>query len=298
MNLFRIFFLLLLLTLNPLWGRGVSGIYLKGRAIVEGEEVRLSSVARIPDGLEDRILMKNLTRPVFVGSKEIQKVYADLDPIVTGKETLVLPLNHALEPSEITDSLSDEIKKKHPNEEFRLTFISGETKVPSEGVQLRWANLSSRLHPGQLMASLEIFFQNQKVHTLRIRFQVEQKVKVLKASRPLNKGIKIEPEDFKEEETLTDEEILDSPGADLLGSTLLKDMNDGEIFRKKHVRKIQDVQRGGEILMIYHKGSLVLKTKVKALSSGNIGEEVQVTTHSREGQMKVKVVDKNTVVTE
>ncbi|RHX93842.1 flagella basal body P-ring formation protein FlgA [Leptospira yasudae] len=297
MNVFRIF-LFLLLAANPLLGRGVSGIYLKGRAIVDGEDVLLSSVARIPDGFEDRVLVKNLKRPIYIGSKEILNVYGDLEPNVTGKETLVLPLNHALEPNEITESLSEEIRKKHPNEEFRLTFISGETKVPSEGVELRWANLSSRLHPGQLMASLEIFFQGKKVHSLRIRFQVEQNVKVLKAKRSLNKGIKITEEDFQEEAVLTPEEILDSPGADLLGSTLLKDMNEGEIFRKKHVRKIQDVQRGGEILMIYHKGSLVLKTKVKALSSGNIGEDVQVTTHSREGQMKAKVVDKNTVVTE
>ncbi|MBM9501251.1 flagellar basal body P-ring formation protein FlgA [Leptospira sp. 201903071] len=291
-------FLFLILFLNPLWGRGVSGIYLKGRAVVDGDEVFLSSIARIPDGFEDRVILKNLKKPVFVGSKEILNVYRDLDPIVTGKETLVLPLNHVLEPSEITDSLSDEIKKKHPNEEFRLTFLSGETKVPSEGVELRWASLASRLHPGQVMASLEIFYQNQKVHTLRIRFQVEQKVRVQKAVRSLNKGIRVTENDFQEEEILTPEEILDSPGKELLGSTLLKDMNEGEIFRKKHVRKIADVQRGGEILMVYHKGSLVLKTKVKALSSGNIGDEVQVTTHSRDGQMRAKVVDKNTVVTE
>ncbi|TGK23633.1 flagellar basal body P-ring formation chaperone FlgA [Leptospira stimsonii] len=290
--------LFLLFILNPLLGRGVSGIYLKGRAVVDGDEVFLSSIARIPDGFEDRVILKNLNKPVFLGSKEILKVYRDLDPIVTGKETLVLPLNHTLEPYEITESLANEIKKKHPDEEFRLTFLSGETKVPQEGVELRWANLSSRLHPGQVMASLEIFFQNQKVHTLRIRFQVEQKVRVQKAVRPLNKGIRITENDFREEEILTPEEILDSPGKELLGSTLLKDMNEGEIFRKKHVRKIADVQRGGEILMVYHKGSLVLKTKVKALSSGNIGDEVQVTTHSREGQMRAKVVDKNTVVTE
>ncbi|EMF83571.1 flagella basal body P-ring formation protein FlgA [Leptospira weilii serovar Topaz str. LT2116] len=294
MKLARIF-VLLVLGADSLWG---SGIYLKGRVIVEGEEVRLSSVARIPDGLEDRVLIRDLKRPMFVGSKDVLKIYGDLNPIVVGKETLILPLNHTLKPEEIEESLTDEIKKKHPNGEFKLTFLSGDIKVPSEGVQLRWANLSSRLHPGQLMASLEIFFQNQKVHTLRIRFQVEQKIKVLKASRPLNKGIKIVKEDFKEEEILTSEEILDSPGSELLGSTLLKDMNEGEIFRKKHVRKIQDVQRGGEILMIYHKGSLVLKAKVKALSSGNIGEEVQVTAHSREGRLSAKVVDKNTVVAE
>ncbi|ABJ76327.1 flagellar basal body P-ring formation chaperone FlgA [Leptospira borgpetersenii] len=294
MNLIRIL-ILFALGADSLWG---SGIYLKGRVIVEGEEVRLSSVARIPDGFENRVLIQNLKRPVFVGPKDILKIYGDLNPIVVGKETLVLPLNHILKPEEIEESLTNEIKKKHPNEEFKLTFLSGDIKVPSEGVQLRWANLSSRLHPGQLMASLEIFFQNQKVHTLRIRFQVEQKIKVLKASRLLNKGVKIVKEDFKEEEVLTSEEILDSPGNELLGSTLLKDMNEGEIFRKKHVRKIQDVQRGGEILMIYHKGSLVLKAKVKALSSGNIGEEVQVTAHSREGQLRAKVVDKNTVIAE
>ncbi|ALO25086.1 MULTISPECIES: flagellar basal body P-ring formation chaperone FlgA [Leptospira] len=294
MNLIRIL-ILFAFGADSLWG---SGIYLKGRVIVEGEEVRLSSVARIPDGFENRVLIQDLKRPVFVGPKDILKIYGDLNPIVVGKETLVLPLNHILKPEEIEESLTNEIKKKHPNEEFKLTFLSGDIKVPSEGVQLRWANLSSRLRPGQLIASLEIFFQNQKVHTLRIRFQVEQKIKVLKASRLLNKGVKIVKEDFKEEEVLTSEEILDSPGNELLGSTLLKDMNEGEIFRKKHVRKIQDVQRGGEILMIYHKGSLVLKAKVKALSSGNIGEEVQVTAHSREGQLRAKVVDKNTVIAE
>lgn len=297
MNLTRVFLLLTVATAS-LWGRGSSGIYLKGRAIVEAEDVYLSSVARIPEGYEDRVLLKNPKKPTYVGAREIADVYRDLDPIVTGKETLVLPLNHTLDPAEIAASLSEEISKKHPQEEFRLTYISGETKVPREGVELRWANLSSRLHPGQVMASLEIYFQNQKVHTLRIRFQVEQRILVQKASRSLEKGIKIAENDFKEEEILSSEEILDSPGKELIGSTLLKEMHEGEVFRKKHVRKIQDVQRGGEILMIYHKGSLVLKTKVKALSSGNIGDEVQVTNHSREGQMRAKVVDKNTVVTE
>lgn len=160
MNLFRIF-LFIIITFFPLWGR-TSGIYLKGKTIIEGEVVRLSSVARVPEGLEDRILLNNLKRPVFVDSKDVLKVYEDLNPIVTGKKTLVLPLNHSLEPGEIAESLSEEIKKKHPNEEFRLTFISGDTKVPLEGVDLRWANLPSRLHPGQIMASLEIFFKIRK----------------------------------------------------------------------------------------------------------------------------------------
>ncbi|MBE8355811.1 flagella basal body P-ring formation protein FlgA, partial [Leptospira interrogans serovar Pomona] len=102
-----------------------SGIYLKGRVIVEGEEVRLSSVARIPDGFENRVLIQDLKRPVFVGPKDILKIYGDLNPIVVGKETLVLPLNHILKPEEIEESLTNEIKKKHPNEEFKLTFLSG-----------------------------------------------------------------------------------------------------------------------------------------------------------------------------
>ncbi|PKA02394.1 endoflagellar basal body P-ring biosynthesis protein, partial [Leptospira ellisii] len=169
MNLTRVFLLLTVATAS-LWGRGSSGIYLKGRAIVEAEDVYLSSVARIPEGYEDRVLLKNPKKPTYVGAREIADVYRDLDPIVTGKETLVLPLNHTLDPAEIAASLSEEISKKHPQEEFRLTYISGETKVPREGVELRWANLSSRLHPGQVMASLEIYFQNQKVHSLRIRF--------------------------------------------------------------------------------------------------------------------------------
>lgn len=160
MNIFSIF-LLLIVIFFPLWGK-TSTIYLKGKAVIEGEVVRLSSVARVPEGLEDRILLNNLKRPVFVDSKDVLKIYEDLDPSVTGKRTLVLPLNHSLEQNEITDSLSEEIKKKHPNEEFRLMFLSGDTKVPLEGVTLKWANLPSRLHPGQFMASLEIFFKIRK----------------------------------------------------------------------------------------------------------------------------------------
>lgn len=86
MNLFQIF-LFIVIIFFPLWGR-TSGIYLKGKAIVEGEVVRLSSVARVPEGLEDRILFNNLKRPMFVDSKDVSKVYEDLNPVVTGKKPL------------------------------------------------------------------------------------------------------------------------------------------------------------------------------------------------------------------
>ncbi|EMG09395.1 hypothetical protein LEP1GSC151_2585 [Leptospira interrogans serovar Grippotyphosa str. LT2186] len=116
MNIFPIF-LLLIVIFSPLWGK-TSTIYLKGKAVIEGEVVRLSSVARVPEGLEDRILLNNLKRPVFVDSKDVLKIYEDLDPSVTGKRTLVLPLNHSLEQNEITDSLSEEIKKNTQMKNF------------------------------------------------------------------------------------------------------------------------------------------------------------------------------------
>lgn len=48
---------------------------------------------------------------MFVDSKDVSKVYEDLNPVVTGKKTLVLPLNYSLESNEIVESLSEEIKK-------------------------------------------------------------------------------------------------------------------------------------------------------------------------------------------
>ncbi|EMG01320.1 hypothetical protein LEP1GSC133_2588 [Leptospira borgpetersenii serovar Pomona str. 200901868] len=126
MNLIRIL-ILFAFGADSLWG---SGIYLKGRVIVEGEEVRLSSVARIPDGFENRVLIQDLKRPVFVGPKDILKIYGDLNPIVVGKETLVLPLNHILKPEEIEESLTNEIKKNTRTRNSNLRFYLEISRFP------------------------------------------------------------------------------------------------------------------------------------------------------------------------
>ncbi|TGK15365.1 flagellar basal body P-ring formation protein FlgA [Leptospira fluminis] len=272
--------------------------YLRGKLLTEKKEVRLSEIARLPDGSEDPVVLKNLEAPVILRPEEMQRSFPKFH--FSGKETLVLPMNSELDSKDLEESLYKEISKvSHESEqEFRITYIGGERTVPASGVELRWAGIPQTVHAGQIVASLDYYFQQRKVHTQRIKFKVEKKTSAYFAKKAILKGEKLDADSLEERTVFVEESFTDGIGPESIGATALKDLPPGELLRKKHVRFLFDVQRGGDVQMVYTRGNLVLKAKTKALSSGNVGDSVEVTSYSKDGKLSARVVEKNTVLLE
>lgn len=272
--------------------------YLKGKLLTQKKEVLLSEIAKLPDGIQDRVILKNITEPVLLRPDDLRQILPEIP--ISGKETLVLPLNSELDPEDLQESLGKEIAKlpKDGEGDFRITYLSGERLVPNRGVELKWAGLPQVLHAGQIIASLDFYFESRKVHTQRIKFKVEKRTKAFYAKREIRKGQKLQYGDLEERIVYMEDSFTDGIGNESVGSTALRDIQTGELLRKKQFRFLFDVQRGGDVQVVFTKGNLVVKAKTKALSSGNIGDSIEVASHSKEGKLVARVVEKGTVLLE
>ncbi|PKA15592.1 flagellar basal body P-ring formation chaperone FlgA [Leptospira haakeii] len=277
---------------------GMEAVYLRGKLLTQKKEVLLSEIAKLPDGMKDKVVLRNLNSPVVIRPENLKEVLAGIP--VSGKETLVLPLDSELDPEDLEESLKKEVSKLPQDKEgdFKISYIGGERFVPSQGVELKWAGLPQVIHPGQIVASLDFYFESRKVHTQRIKFKLERRTNALFAKKEIRKGQKLQAEDLEERTVYMEESFTDGISGKDIGSTALKDLQIGELLRKKQFRFLFDVQRGGDVNLVYTKGNLVVKSKTKALSSGNIGEIVDVSSHSKEGKISARVVEKGTVLLE
>ncbi|EPG74785.1 flagella basal body P-ring formation protein FlgA [Leptospira fainei serovar Hurstbridge str. BUT 6] len=294
---------ILLVALGILWisAGGVfamEAVYLRGKLLTEKKEVLLSEIAKMPDRMQDKIVLRNLESPVLLRPEDIQKLFPNVS--ISGKETLILPLNSELDAKDLEDSVAKEIAKltQEKGAEYRITYLDGERSVPASGIDLRWAGLPQVIHAGQIVASLDFYFQQRKVHTQRIKFKIEKKASVFFAKKAVLKGQKLDTDSLEERTVFLEEAFTDGIGMESVGSTALKDLQAGELLRRKHVRFLYDVQRGGDIQLVYTRGNLVVKAKTKALTSGNVGELVEVSSHAKEGKLTARVVEKNTVLLE
>ncbi|TGJ99571.1 flagellar basal body P-ring formation protein FlgA [Leptospira semungkisensis] len=276
----------------------MDAVYLRGKLLTLKEEVLLSEIAKLPEGIKDRVILKNVKEPILLRPDDLRQILPEIP--VSGKETLILPLNSELDPEDLQESLSKEIVKlpETKAEDFRITYMNGERSVPNKGVELKWAGLPQVLHAGQIVTSLDFYYENRKVHTQRIKFKVEKKTSALFANKQIPKGQKLKASDLEERIVYMEDTFTDGISNTDIGSTALKDIQTGELLRKKQFRFLYDVQRGGDVQLVYTKGNLVIKAKTKALSSGNIGESVEVSSHSKEGKLVARVVEKGTVLLE
>ncbi|PJZ68326.1 flagella basal body P-ring formation protein FlgA [Leptospira perolatii] len=276
----------------------LESIYLKGKVFTQKKEVYLSDIAKISDSVKDRIIFQDLSDPTILRPEDLQSRLSDVS--VSGKETIVIPLNSELDPSDLEESLLKEISKLPQGEtsEFKITYMSGDRAVPEKGVDLKWAGLPRVIHAGQIVASLDYYFQNRKVHTQRIKFKIDKRAEAFFAKRAIRKGERLTEDSIEKREVYLEEPFQDGIGPESIGWTALVDLSAGELLRKKHVRFLYDVQRGGDVNLVYISGNLVVKARSKALSSGNIGDKVEVTAHSKDGRLTARVVEKNTVLLE
>ncbi|WP_207766328.1 flagellar basal body P-ring formation chaperone FlgA [Leptospira wolffii] len=278
--------------------RAMEAAYLRGKLLTQKKEVLLSEIAKLPDGIEDRVILRNLTEPVLLRPEDLKDILPEIS--VSGKETLVLPMNGELDPEDLQESFSQEISKLPQDKEgdFRVKYLGGDRSVPNTGVELKWAGLPQVLHAGQIVASLDFYYQSRKVHTQRIKFKVERRTQAFFARKEIRKGQKLQYGDMEERTVYMEESFTDGIGNESVGSTALKDVQPGELLRKKQFRFLFDVQRGGDVQVVYTKGNLVVKAKTKALSSGNIGDSIEVASHSKDGKLIARVVEKGTVLLE
>jgi len=278
-------------------------IYLRQRVFLNAGNVKLSDIASLDKGIADLELWKGLSSPKKISTDELKNLLRERSGFsgnVLGKQCLVVPLNKKFDREEIRDSLEKEIiNKSGMNKEgFRLTYLGKDENLPGEGVHLDWANFPKNLGPGRRIFSLDVYFENEKIQSKKLPFLLETSVDIVVTKRRITKGSLIGKDDFEIKKIFLEENEKDFFVKSIFGYTALAMIEEGVPVRKKQIRELFAVEKGGDVSLVYTKANIAIKLKGKAHNAGNIGDVILVTGHSGNMILTARVADKGTAVIE
>lgn len=273
------------------------GIYLKSRYFTQKKDLKLSEIAKIDSEIQDRIIYSNLDSPILINVESIRQLFPDKNVQILGKECLVIPFHGEFTKIAFEDSLRSEIVKRNSilEDQFKLEYTGQNIKLPAKGVSYVWANFPKNLSPGNRIFSLDIYYEGKKIYTQRLKFVYKIKQKIAIASVDIPRSTKITTEMINYKVEFSEFEEKDVFSGNLEGMTVLTSIRIGDTIRKKHVRKLFDVQNGTHVELIFIKGSLILKGRGLARKSGNIGDQIPVKGHSGSTILEGTIVSRGVV---
>ena len=250
-------------------------LYLKTIVMVPAGEVKLGDIGTRDNHVPDALLFPSVNRPFTVSAAEINKKFPELT--VYGKEVLILPVTKLITGDVLQEMLAKKIAEKESASPFRISY-SGESVMVPEGddFELSWENLPDNLKPGQRIFILSYFYKGKKVNAQRLKFLIEKKYRAVFSKRYINRGKKLDSDDFELREFYSDTDVRDAFFEDVRLMTSLTNIAPDELLRKKQLKKIMDVEKGSRIKIVYTSGGLMVSNSGFALQSGMIGDDIRV----------------------
>ncbi|MCB1143744.1 MAG: flagellar basal body P-ring formation protein FlgA [Leptospiraceae bacterium] len=276
-------------------------IYLFPRSVVQNDKVKLSDIARLPNGMEDREILTTPEEPIVLTPSGVSDLLGPTESgrVVLGSNCLVIPLLKRYSDSEILESITEEIisRTEIDRENFRIQFIDEETVfLPPKGVRLSWASFPKKLSAGKKIFHLDVWKDEKKIYTRKIRFLIELKMTAYFVKNRIAKNSILSKEDVEEKSFFTSRTHRDLYSGKIEGVTALASLEEGDKIRKKHVRLLHDVERGSSVEVIYREGGLVVVGKGIAKESGNAGEPIRVRAKSSGVLLKGTISENGMVV--
>lgn len=275
-------------------------IYLRPRVILSHNVTQLSKLAILPKELQDvEIILPNQS---FQELKE-SDLFALLPNSyqtcrILGGKTEIIILDQKFTKEEITESLTEEIKKRLKQEdEFRITYLGDEIYLPS-GLTKEWANFPKDLTGGTKIFTLNAIKNGRRIYSQRLKFRLEKKIQVAIVKKQVPRFHVIQKEDVELRSFYTEENEKDLINFIPEGFAALVNLEPEMMLRKKHLRIIQAVQRGSEVETVYTTGNITVKGKAIAKQNGNIGDTIQLSSIPHNVQLKGKIIEKGVVEVE
>lgn len=278
------------------------GIFLKPRVLLNSNEVWLKDISNFHEKTWNIKIFSNLISPKILSINELEKILVsnNISEKVFGKNSILIPFTKEFTKSELEESLLSEISSKSGIEksELKITYNGKKINLPESGVEFRWANFPKNLISGRRIFPLDIYFQNEKIHTVRLNFLLEKKITAVVSKRKISKGKILSKNDFEIRSFYSEEDNKDLFSEDVTGFTVLGEIEENKPIRKKEIRNSFLVEKGSEVTIVFTKGNLVVKGKSRARTSGNLGDLVQVNGHSNHSILTARVADRGSVIIE
>ncbi|MCX7997638.1 MAG: flagellar basal body P-ring formation chaperone FlgA [Leptospiraceae bacterium] len=275
-------------------------IYLRPRVILSHNVTQLSKLAILPKELQD--LEITLPNQSYQELKE-SDLFALLPNSyqtcrILGGKTEIIILDQKFTKEEITESLTEEIKKRLKKEdEFRITYLGDEVYLPS-GLTKEWANFPKDLTAGMKIFTLNAIKNGRRIYSQRLKFLLEKKIQVAIVKKQVPRFHVIQKEDVELRSLYTEEHEKDLINFIPEGFVALVNLEPEMMLRKKHLRIVQAVQRRNEVETVYTIGNITVKGKAIAKQNGNIGDTIQLSSIPHNVQLKGKIIEKGVVEVE
>jgi flagella basal body P-ring formation protein FlgA len=259
-------------------------IYLKPRAIVYGNQVYLSNIARLPDGVVDIPIFESPDEPITYTSEEIsKKLPLELSSRkVLGTNCNLIPLNKKFLKKEIENSFLGEVSKRDniDAENLKVTYVGEDIFFPAKGVEIKWGNIPKNMTPGNKIFTLDAWKDASRIYSIRTKFLVEMKISAYVVSKKILRNQVVTEKEIEKKDIFISETISDLISSPITGMTALSNLEEGDILRKKHLREVFTIQRGSNVEIIFLEGNLLVATKATARDSGNTGDKIRVQSKS------------------
>jgi flagella basal body P-ring formation protein FlgA len=263
--------------------------YLRSRAQIQTQTIKLSQIVVLPKTVSDREIMPAPTGPMTLTPEKLSELLpSDLAHFrILGGKCEILPFNLHFPAKELEESLRKEIIKRNSidEEDFRLTYMGTDIQMPGE-IQLVWENFPRDLGPGSRIFTLSAIKGSSKIYSTRLKFKFEKKVRVAVLRKSVSPFNLLTEKDF-----IMKTMFLEEPSRDLVvneptGMAVLTALEEGTILRKKHIRLVHAVEKGTEVEIFYRTGNITVKAKAIAKQSGNPGETIEVKSKSSGNLLK------------
>jgi flagella basal body P-ring formation protein FlgA len=181
---------------------------------------------------------------------------------------------------------------------IRLTYLGNDERFPAKGIELRWANFSKTLTPGNRIFALDFYREGHKIYTKRLKFLLETKQTVAFAIKDIAKGQTITKQDYEVRDEFLPDLVTDVYVNEVEGYTSLVGIQTGSIIRKKQVREIYPVEKGSEVEVSFRSGALVVTGRAIAMKSARVGERIVLRSTSNGLLLQARVSDRSRTVVE
>lgn len=276
-----IFFILILGCLTDSFAKDTLSsltVYLKKKLITNEKVIKLSDIATLDNNIKDRVVISDLGKPVYLTASEISARFPDLAVNhIYGNGINLIPLNGTMT-KERAEKLLLEHLQKNSTINYKITCQDERTLTYPDfsNVSLEWGGLPENPNSGLRILILKFSFNNEIIHSLRIKFLFESKISAVILKRAIRRGERIRKDDFELKEVFSDANENNYVNQDITGFTAMADLEPNKIIYLKQIRNVKPVEKGSKVNLVYVNKNIIIKATANAMESGEIGEYVKI----------------------
>lgn len=277
----------------------LTSFYLKPRIITLGSQFRASDILNWKDDVNP-VLYEGLTAPLRLTPNAVKDLLVSayqrqtgnsIEFEINGNDSILIPLSGIWGKEKLEQSLLQYLKKEIQLDEdnFRIYLESKPVSLPEKNVEIVWRKVGRGIHAGKRIFPLDVFFEGKLIYSIPVGFLIEEKKLAWFTKRNIEPKEILQEYDVEKKVFFTTDNHTEYDLENPIGKTALNAIPEGVALQRKQTRRLNMIERGSEVNLVYTTGNIMLKVRTRALASGNEGDEIDLLNLSSNRRLKGKI---------